>query len=217
MALDRPKLAFSDILDKARPAERTIRLCLRGDLVAEWEMLERDLAKAQATQVGDSLAGTGAAPIAVAMQALREQMDDATVTFTVRALPRPKYRAFIAAHPPRQGPDGKPLAADADEGVNTETFGFDLARLCVVEPEMTDEQYAHLVDDILSDRQFEQLSIAALAVCRGDVDVPFSAAVSILMSSSGDGSSAPSDSASASAASTGGSLASPSTGTPSVT
>jgi hypothetical protein len=212
MSLDRPKLAFSDILEKARPAERTIRLCLRGDLVAEWEMLERDLARAQATQVGDSLAGTGAAPIAAAMRALREQMDDATVTFTVRAKTRPEYRAFCAAHPPRKGPDGKVLPED-EEGLDTSTFGFDLVRACVVEPEMTDEQYARLVDTILSDRQFEQLYLAALAVCRGDVDVPFSSAVSMLMSSSGDGSSAPNGSASASAASTAGSLASPSNGT----
>lgn len=212
MALDRPKLAFSEVLAKARPAERSIRLCLRGDLVAQWEDLERQLAKAQTQTAGDSLAGTGASAIAKAMEELREQMDDSTVTFVVRALPRPAYRAFVAAHPPRQGPDGKPIEDDAD-GINTETFGFDLARACVVEPEMTDEEYAHLVDDILSDRQFEQLTIAALAVCRGDVDIPFSYAASTLTSTSGGGSNAPSGSVSASNGSTAGSLASPSSGT----
>lgn len=212
MALDRPKLAFSDVLAKARPAERSIRLCLRGDLVAQWEDLERQLGRAQTQTAGDSLAGTGAAAIAKAMEDLRGQMEDSTVTFVVRALPRPAYRAFCAAHPPRQGPDGKPIPEDAD-GLNSETFGFDLARRCVAEPEMTDDEYAHLVDDILSDRQFEQLYLAALAVCRGDVDVPFSYAASTLTSTSGGDSNAPSASVSVSSGSTAGSLASPSSGT----
>lgn len=211
MSLDRPKLLFSDVLAKARPAERTIRLCLRGDLVARFEELERDLAKAQSS-TGDSLAGSGAAPIAKAMEELREQMEDSTVTFTMRALPRPAYRAFIAAHPPRKGPDGKVLPEDED-GIDNSTFAFDLTRRCLVDPEMNDEEYAHLVDDILSDWQFEQLWVAALAVCRGDVDVPFSFAASTLMSNSGGDSNAPSGSASASSASTAGSLASPSSGT----
>jgi hypothetical protein len=211
MSLDRPKLAFSDVLAKARPAERSIRLCLRGDLVARFEDLDRQLVEAQRGQA-DSLAGSGATAIARQMDTLRAEMDEATVTFVVRAMPRPAYRAFLAAHPPRKGPDGKPLPED-EEGIDASTFGFDLARACIVEPEMTDEQWAHLVDDILSDRQFEQLTMAALAVCRGDVDVPFSYAASTLMSNSGGASNAPNGSASASSASTAGSLASPSNGT----
>jgi hypothetical protein len=201
---DKPKLAFADILDKAKPAERTVRLCLRGDLVGEFEDFERQLGQARAREA-DSLAGTGARRIAEAMEALREQMDEQSVTFRLRTLPRRPYQDLVKAHPPRRDDAGNILKEDAGYEINAETFWFALARACLVEPEMTDEQYTHLVDDILSDRQFEQLAITAYNLCRGSVDIPFSLAASELTRISGGALSAPNGSASPSAVSTAGS------------
>lgn len=184
---------FDALLDQARPVERTVPLCLRGDLVAEFEALERDLERAQAKS-SNSLAGTGASGIAVRMEALREQMQDSTVEFKLRGLPRPKYRALTAAHPPRQLADGKVNPLDEGDGLNVDTFYDALIRACLIGPDLTESQLTRLLDEALSDRQFEQLAIGAVHCCRGSVDVPFSYAASKLLTGSGNGSRRPSDS-----------------------
>jgi hypothetical protein len=216
---DKPKLAFADLLAQARPAERTVLLCLRGDLVAEFEELERQLAKAK-DRNADSLAGTGAPAIAAKMEELRGEMEQYSVTFRLRTLPRRAYQKLLAENPPRRDPN-KPdqiLPADAQldnqSDANAETFWFALARACVVEPAMDDEQWARLVDEVLSDRQFELLAVVSLALCRGEVNIPFSFAASQIQASSGNGSKPPSDSVSPSSASMAGSLATPSSEIP---
>jgi hypothetical protein len=195
------------LLDQARPAERGIPLCLRGDLVARYEDLDRqrDEAEQQAKRNADSLASGGQArQLAEQMEALREQMRDSTVTFTLRALPRPKYRALLAAHPPRRGEDGEILPEDRENGLNNDTFWTPLIRACLAAPALTEEQLTRLLDEVLSDRQYEQLAIEALQVCRGEVDIPFSFAASRLMTAFGGESRQPSDSGSLSDASTAG-------------
>lgn len=196
---------IEELLEQARPAERTIRLCLRGDLQAQWEQLDRDRARAQSEGRSDSLAGSPAVAIARQMQELSEQMEAATVTFRLRALPRRAYQALVAAHPPRRGPDGKVLPDDAEHDLNTATFWEPLIRATAVEPELTEAQWERLLGEVLSDRQFEQLAIAGLATCRGNVDVPFSSAASSLIQGSGGEPSAPDGSVSLSGASTDGS------------
>lgn len=213
-ASDKPKLAFVDLLAQARPAESTVRLCLRGDLVAEFEEMERQLAAVQA-KPANSLAGSGAQGIAEQIEALRSQMDDFSATFRLRALTRRAYQKLTAAHPARRGPDGAILPEDA-EGLNSETWGFALIRACLIDPEISDEQYVRLVDEVLSDRQYEQLYIAALRLCRGDVDIPFSVAASQLTGILGGESKPLNGSESLSGASTAGNPATPSTTDPTV-
>lgn len=205
MTLDRPMLAIDEILAQARPVEHTIRLCLRGDLQAQWEQLDRDRAVAEKDSDAGSLAGSPAVAIARQMEALREQMEESTVTFTVRALPRRAYQALAAAHPPRRDDKGAVHEDDRQHGIDTTTFWSPLIRACVVAPELTEAQWTRLLDEVLSDRQYEQLASAAVVACRGDVDIPFSPAVSRLIRASGGGSNAPEPSASASNGSTGGS------------
>lgn len=181
---------IDELLDQAKPAERSVALCLRGDLVAQWEDLDRqrDEAEKQARYGADSLASGGQArQLAEQMAALREQMVDSTVTFTLRALPRPKYRALVAAHPPRRGDDGQIVPEDGQSGigVNSETFWTPLIRACLTAPVLSEAQLTRLLDEVLSDRQFDQLALAALEVCRGDVDIPFSLAASRLTRDSG--------------------------------
>lgn len=195
---------IDDLLAQAKPAERTIRLCLRGDLQAAWEQLDHDRAKAQAEDRSDSLAGSPATAIARQMQDLAEQMEAATVTFRLRALPRKAYQALVAAHPPRRGPDGGVVADDAEHDLNTATFWEPLIKATTVEPDLTEGHWERLLGEILSDRQFEQLAIAALAACRGNVDIPFSSAASVLIRASGGGQTAPDGSGSLSGDSTAG-------------
>lgn len=170
---------IDQLLAQARPAERTVSLCLRGDLVAAFERLEAEHAKAverPATSLGDD--GPSALALAQQMEALRQQMQESTVVFTVRALtPRARYTDLVLAHPPRADIEGNPVPQDRENGYNVETFYPALIRACVVDPVMTDDRWDRL-DAVLSDRQFDELAIAALAVNRGAVSIPFSPAAS---------------------------------------
>lgn len=170
---------FKTMLGEARLPERTVPICLRGDLVAEHEELERQFEEAN-RRAADSLAGNGAGELADRIEALQEEMRAATVTFRLRALPKPAWRALLAAHPPRQDDDGKPLQEDAVIGVNMDTFWDAIARACLVDPEVDDETWALMAgpEGRLTDNQLGHLADAAWAVNRGDVDVPFSRAVS---------------------------------------
>jgi hypothetical protein len=169
---------IKSLIAAAKLPERTVPICLRGDLVAEHEELDRQLEEANRRD-SDSLAGSGAGDLVDQIEALQEEMRAATVTFRLRALPKPRWRALLAEHPPRRDADDKPDPEDAAIGVNQETFWDAIARACLIEPEVDDETWALMAgpDGKLTDRQIGQLADAAWAVNRGDVSVPFSRAV----------------------------------------
>lgn len=172
------KLDFDALLDEAALAESIVPICLRGDLVAEHEALDRQLAQLLEQPV-TKLGGDGRGELQQQIRALEEQMTAATVTFRFRALVRADWHAFVAEHPPRPDDEG-----DARRGINRGTFFEALVRRCLVEPVVSAEQWARL-DQVLTDRQFDQLADAAWAINRRDVDVPFSEAASRLSRSSG--------------------------------
>jgi hypothetical protein len=193
---------IKDRLRRAKLAERTVPICLSGDLVAEFEAAERALVDAQRKNT-NSLAGDGTGDILDRMSQLQEQMRDDTEIFRLRAMPKAKFRALVAAHPPRRTDDGQ----DVDErdkfiGVNTETFFDALIRASVVEPVLDDEDWRVLLGDDedeqarieaegepvedgkLTDKQFDTLSDVAWYLNRGDVNIPFSPAASRMSRSS---------------------------------
>ena len=62
-------------------------------------------------------------------------------------------------------------------GVNADTFYEAIIRACVVDPQMSDEQW-HALCAALTDRQFDELAQAAWDLNRREVDIPFSRAAS---------------------------------------
>lgn len=167
---------FSALLKSAKLPERTVEICLRGDLVAEHEEAERQLEQAQRAQ-GDSLAGNGAGAIAERIEALEAEMREASYTFRLRALSRPAWRDLLKEHPPRRGEDGEMLQPDGALGIDSETFFAAMIRACLVDPALTVGQWSEL-EQALTDRQFDTLSDAAWALNRREVDIPFSRAAS---------------------------------------
>jgi hypothetical protein len=99
-----PVVDWASLAAQAQPTRRRVRLCLRGDLLA-------DLASAQDT--GDNERA----------EALRDEIDANTVEFVLRGLTQDKYRALIAAHP---DPDGSAW--------NDATFPEALVRACILTP-----------------------------------------------------------------------------------
>ena len=164
-----------ELIRSAKLPEATVPLCLRADLVAEYERTERDLAAA-VKAAGDSLAGPGgqARALEERLAALREEMTDSTLTVTLRALPSPRYRALMDEHPPRLVGD-KVDRRDAVFGFNIDTFFTALTRACVVAPDLDDEDWEALTGDDgkLTDAQVGTLTDAAWKLNRKDVDLPF--------------------------------------------
>lgn len=184
----------SDILgliDNARRPERSVPLCLRGDLVAAFEDLERQFSATQDDDK-DSFAGSGKArQIAAQMEELREQMKAAEVIFRLRSIGSRRFAKLVAQSPPR-----KDNAADARLGFHPEALYTAIIRECCYAIErdgkrlqlrdeetnadlgtMPDEKWVRLFGDdetagTLSHQQFDRLATAAWNLDHDDVSVP---------------------------------------------
>lgn len=176
---------FKALLAEARLPERTVEVCLRGDLAADHEAAERELEQAQRAP-SDSLAGSGAGAIVDRIEALEAQMREHTYPFRLRALSRPAWRKLLAEHPPRRDDAGKIVDEDAGVELNVETFYAALIRACLVDPVLDGDDWARLTE-ALTDRQYGDLASAAWLLNRGEVDVPFSLAASRMRRASADG------------------------------
>ncbi|MEV4767804.1 hypothetical protein [Micromonospora humida] len=176
---------FKTLLAAAKLPERTVPLCLRGDLVAEFELLERQLDEALSVPA-PSLEGDGAGAIAAQMEALRQQMREQTYPFRLRAMARPAWHEFVAEHPPRKDEEsGEIDERDRVRGVNVASFFPDLIRRSVVEPALDNAEWSRLLDEVLTDRQFNELADAAWGLNRREIDIPFSPAASRMTRASG--------------------------------
>jgi hypothetical protein len=163
------KSTYKDMRAKAKLPEGTVEVCFRGDLVAEFEGLERELEQAPKSDSLDS--GEGA--IRERMEAIRAEMRENTYPVRLRGLPGPKYRALTEAHPPRRDDEGNIVNDDRIYKVNEKTFFPVLLRLSVIDPELVTR--AADWDDFessLSDYQWSELTGTAFMLNRGPVTIP---------------------------------------------
>jgi hypothetical protein len=168
-----------DILRSARLPETTVPVCVRGDLAAEVEALDKRLAGLNGQ--ADRLVGNPEArQFAEQIEALRAEMVDSTVVLRLRALSHRDYAKLEAAHKPRTGEDG-----DQRTGFNMETFPEALIRACVVDPELDDDTWDTLVD-ALTFQQWDNLFTEAYMLNRREVSVPFSVTASRILQPSGE-------------------------------
>lgn len=174
----KPKLADPGQLirdGKLRTAEFPV--CLAPDLVGEYErlLLARDAAREADS---DSLAGGKAVEIDTEIAELLEQMQASTLTLVLKALPRPAFRSLIDQHPPRKDAEGK-LTHDEDRlGVNYESFFDALVRASLVSPVLDEDTLTLLIEERLTDKQWQDLNDVAWNLNRTSVSVPFLPAVS---------------------------------------
>jgi hypothetical protein len=156
---------IESILRMARPKERVVDLCLRGDLVAEHDVLERRIRDSDSLSAGERALGDEGAPRALAarVQELEREMRESSRPFRFRALPRSKWDALRK----RFEDDAK------DAGYDLEAMAGPLVAASCVAPEMAEAQVDELREHI-SHGQFQELFGAAWDVNTGAVDVPFS-------------------------------------------
>lgn len=171
-----PKLDFAKLLAGAKLPERSVPVCLRGDLAADFEAADRELEQAR-KQPATSLAGTGVSELVAQLDALAAQMRLHTYPVRLRAMPRHAWRDLFLAHPPRKGDDGEILMEDRLTGADRSTVFEPLVRASIVDPELSDADWAKLLES-LTDRQFEDLVRAAWDLNQGEIDIPFSRAAS---------------------------------------
>lgn len=190
-----PPPSVKDRLKAAKLPERTVDICLRGDLQAEWEDLHRQLADAEAAAAKDKrLNGDRRArQIGEQITAVQDQMRAETLVFRMRALPRKQWDALLKQHPPRRDNE-----ADTQLGYNVDMFMAALIRACTIAPDLDDDDWRTLLGDddaerarrekagepvedgVLTEWQFAQLQNTALALNVRKVDVPNSFAASRL-------------------------------------
>lgn len=156
------------LIEEAQLPQTTATLCLRADMVAQWEKLYAQwrVADEDAPSLGD------VSPKGDLQRQLRELGDEMAkhqVTFTFQALPGQDYSSLIAKHPP--------LGDDKTKfRWNKATFEPALIAACLTDPAATPEQVAKLLAK-LSHGQQQLLAKAASDVNDGTGDIPFDGAV----------------------------------------
>jgi hypothetical protein len=178
------KWDIESIIDDAEPAESVVTLCIKGGLRSRYDLLEAELGAHAETAVA-SLAGSlgGDADkhrIAAEMADLEAQMRAWERTFTLRAVtPRRAWRNILAKRPV------KTPGMDADEHADLyHSWVCRIVAATALDPTMDADQVERLADK-LSDGDWQKLANTAYAVNDDSRDIPFSAAASALIRSSG--------------------------------
>lgn len=152
---------WATLLQQATPRTKTVRLCLRGDLLSELEDARAALLEAERASSGSaSLSGESedVTLLRKRVDEARGHVEQAAVAFTVKGINRAVYAALEAKHPDPKG-DGWDMA----------TFPEALIRECLVSPVVAADQ--PLVE-ALTYGEFDKLFAACVAVCIEVNDVP---------------------------------------------
>ncbi len=132
MTTQGPSIDWKSLAAQAQPTRKTVRLCLRGDLLAE-------LRAAQDAGDGERV------------DDLTGQVEAATVDFVLAGLTRDKYRAMEARHPDKDG----------GSGWDVDTFPEALVRACLVTPTVAaDDPLFDVLTPAQVERLFEAAFLA---------------------------------------------------------
>lgn len=185
-------MSGADILARIKPQvrEESTQIVLSGDLMAQWEKLDADLAASRDRDMaGNRLAdGISAKTKKIAQQVedLEKQIADQAVDVRFRAMHKDRWRALCDNHPPRKADEFDMLA-----GYNRDAVLDQAVRVCMIEPVFADceakdcehtdcgswQQFASVVPP----GEWEELKITVNSVNRGVVDAPKSALASRIL------------------------------------
>lgn len=161
---------FEQVLAQIKPKTSTVRVCLRGDLLAAHEQAEAELAEARRTD--NSYAK--APEIARRVQELEAEMDASSTPFTFSAVGQKAWTDLLVKHAPSD--------EQKAEGYEFDPLTFPQAAMAAssVEPRMTEAQADKLYAAV-NFGQWSQLWGTCLAVNVEGSNVPFSAAASAVL------------------------------------
>jgi len=155
------------IIGEARRPERTVTVCLRPDLLADWQRAAEELQRVREAP-RTSLDDAGPVALAQKVNDFERQMREASIEFVVRGLPPAKVRE---------------LQADSDDD---ETLALDVLRASLVEPDLDDDDWTRLFGDdgALTLGEVGRLAEASNAVNFRSASVPSSRLASAVLASS---------------------------------
>lgn len=145
-----------DALKNAGPPTKKVAICLRPDLVEEYEKLERSRRR---DTLGDKTVARRAE--------LEDEIRAATVTFTLKGLPRRRWTQLLAEHPAEKGNKEQEAL-----GYNADSFHEALLHESVVDPALDEEAWERL-DEILTEGHWQRLWLAAQSLNINSLDLPF--------------------------------------------
>lgn len=123
----------AEALKRIKPTRRKERtqLCLRPDLVHEWQVLDEQLS--ESTQAVGARLGSGVSEtqkeLAERVLALEAEIEAASLWFHAEAMEKPEFEALKAQHPPRENDQ-----ADWFVGYNRDAVLDQMVRRCIYEP-----------------------------------------------------------------------------------
>lgn len=171
-------LSIADVLAQVKTPESVFTLCLRGDLVAEYESLRGQLD--DASEEADSLGDVSpAAAIRARMADLAREMVSGSVTFRLRAMSAVKWSDLFAQKPdvPEKPEGAEKVPDDVAEAFRTawHVWVCNLLAGTCYEPAMTVDEADQLAGAI-SRQQWDELTDAAWNLNTGKQTIPFSVA-----------------------------------------
>lgn len=164
---------IKQILAQAKPKTVTVRVCLRGDLLARHEQLEVDLARAREFDATSNEHDTAPA-IAKKIEALEAELTKNETAFTFGAIGQKAWRLLLDKH--------GPSTQDRAEGYEFDPVTFPVAAIAAsaVDPEMSEDDTDRLYE-LLNFGQWQMLWSACLAANVEGTSVPFSNAASVTL------------------------------------
>jgi hypothetical protein len=165
--------SIEDILARAKPREKTVMVCIRGDLAGEAERLQDELSRVsedwEPTDLSEVHPGRA---IAEQLKAVHAQVREAEEPFVLRYIGDRAYSDLMAAHP-----------SDNDQELfSSKTFPPALVAASCVQPVMSEEQVTELFE-VINEGEIKKLFDAAWDVHNSSDVIPFSLAASALLAS----------------------------------
>lgn len=166
---------IEEILKQATPRQRTVKVCVRGDLASEVERLTDELANTSKEWEPSSIAEEHPGRrIAAELHEAQAAARAAEEPFTLRYIGDRAYNDLLAAHP----------SDNANELFDDRTFPKALIAASCVDPQMTAEQ-AEALFEVINQGEQKKLFDAAWEVHNATDVSPFSLAASALLAGLG--------------------------------
>jgi hypothetical protein len=159
--------AIEDLLAKVKPATASVKMCLRGDLMGELDIVNDDLSQYDEWEPSSMSDLDPRVPLLARKRELQEQMRAESQVFSFKSIGDKAWSDLLAAHTAREGNE-----ADESGGFNQATFPVPLVAAASFEPLMTEEQVGQLFDSLTLNQRSTLFMTAYSANVRG-VEIPF--------------------------------------------
>jgi hypothetical protein len=164
-----------ELLAAAKLPERSVSICLRGDLVADINALERELAAEVAEQTTNKRLGSKskAKELADAIEGKRAEMAESTLDMRLRALTAGRWRELVRKYPPTK---------DDQTGLGVDLLPFmgEAIPASVVEPADMDEDDWQTFNDNVPPSEINRLMNLVWELNTQGVDIPKSRLASVV-------------------------------------